>query len=73
MSDDAYITLRTVDNWVNGRGLVWNTAERVQTYTHPLWMLLLSAALLHRQPRILGAAHLFPAQRTPHLDGQFVH
>jgi arabinofuranosyltransferase len=44
MSDDAYITLRTVDNWVNGRGLVWNTAERVQTYTHPLWMLLLSAA-----------------------------
>lgn len=42
--DDAFITLRTVDNFVHGRGLRWNVAERVQTYTHPLWMLLLSAA-----------------------------
>jgi arabinofuranosyltransferase len=40
--DDAYITFRTVDNFINGHGLTWNTAERVQTYTHPLWMLLLS-------------------------------
>ncbi|MEZ5988898.1 MAG: hypothetical protein R3F30_07200 [Planctomycetota bacterium] len=36
--DDAYITLRTVDNLVHGHGLRWNVAERVQTYTHPLWM-----------------------------------
>ncbi len=43
MSDDAFITLRTVDNFVNGRGLTWNVIERVQTYTHPLWMFLLSA------------------------------
>ncbi len=42
MSDDAYITLRTVDHFVNGYGLVWNIGERVQAYTHPLWMLLLS-------------------------------
>jgi len=42
ISDDAYITLRTVDNFVNGYGLTWNVAERVQTYTHPLWMFLLS-------------------------------
>ena len=41
--DDAYITFRTVDNFVNGYGLTWNTAERVQVYTHPLWMFLLSA------------------------------
>ncbi len=40
--DDAYITFRTVDNFVNGYGLTWNTAERVQTYTHPLWMFLVS-------------------------------
>lgn len=40
--DDAYITLRTIDNFVNGYGLTWNVAERVQTYTHPLWMFLLS-------------------------------
>ncbi|NOH10476.1 MAG: hypothetical protein HND51_02400 [Chloroflexi bacterium] len=43
MADDAFITLRTIDNFVNGYGLTWNIAERVQTYTHPLWMFLLSS------------------------------
>lgn len=43
LSDDAYITFRTVDNFVHGYGLTWNPAERVQAYTHPLWMFLLSA------------------------------
>ena len=43
LGDDAFITIRTVDNWVNGFGLTWNINERVQAYTHPLWMLLLSA------------------------------
>ena len=42
LCDDAYITFRTVDNFINGFGLRWNIAERVQSYTHPLWMLLLS-------------------------------
>ncbi len=42
LSDDAYITFRTVDNFVNGYGLTWNVVERAQAYTHPLWMLLLS-------------------------------
>lgn len=42
VSDDAYITLRTVDNIINGYGLTWNVNERVEVYTHPLWMLLLS-------------------------------
>ncbi len=36
--DDAFITFRTVDNFVHGYGLRWNIAERVQSYTHPLWM-----------------------------------
>lgn len=40
--DDVYITLRTVDNFVNGYGLTWNISERVQTYTHPLWMFLIT-------------------------------
>lgn len=40
--DDAYITFRTVDNFVNGYGLTWNVGERVQVYTHPLWMILVS-------------------------------
>jgi arabinofuranosyltransferase len=43
VTEDAYITLRTVDNWIHGYGLRWNVNERVQSYTHPLWMLLLSA------------------------------
>jgi arabinofuranosyltransferase len=42
MCDDAYITLRTVDNFVNGYGLTWNVSERVQAYTHPLWMFIIS-------------------------------
>jgi arabinofuranosyltransferase len=40
LCDDAYITLRTVDNAVNGFGLRWNVVERVQTFTHPAWALL---------------------------------
>lgn len=42
MSDDAFITLRTLDNFVNGLGLTWNPAERVQAFTHPLWLFILS-------------------------------
>lgn len=42
MSDDAYVTLRTVDNIANGYGPIWNPGERVQAYTHPLWMMALS-------------------------------
>ena len=40
--DDAYITFRVVDNLVEGHGPRWNVAERVQAYTNPLWMLLVS-------------------------------
>ncbi|MFC2094135.1 hypothetical protein ACFLSH_00770 [Bacteroidota bacterium] len=43
LSDDAYITFRTIDNFINGFGLTWNVSERVQVYTHPLWMFILSA------------------------------
>jgi arabinofuranosyltransferase len=45
LADDAYNTFRTVDNFVHGYGLRWNVAERVQVYTHPLWMLLLVPAV----------------------------
>lgn len=49
--DDAYITLRTVDNFVHGFGLRWNPDERVQTFTHPLWLFVLSAAyFVTREP-----------------------
>lgn len=43
MSDDAYISFRTVWNLVNGYGLTWNTDERVQAFTHPLWLFLIAA------------------------------
>jgi arabinofuranosyltransferase len=44
VGDDAYITFRTVWNFVHGFGLTFNPDERVQAYTHPLWMLVISAA-----------------------------
>jgi arabinofuranosyltransferase len=44
--DDAYIAFRTVDNFVHGHGLTWNTDERVQGFTNPLWVFLMSAFLL---------------------------
>ena len=39
--DDSFITFRTLDNFTNGHLLKWNTYERVQAYTHPLWLFLL--------------------------------
>ena len=46
MGDDAYITFRVVWNFVHGYGLTFNPDERVQAYTHPLWMFVISAAHL---------------------------
>src|SRR5688572_19610463 len=43
VDDDAYITFRTVDNFLNGYGLRWNVDNRVQAYTHPLWMFATTA------------------------------
>ena len=43
LCDDAFISFRTADNFVHGQGLTWNVEERVQAYTHPLWLLLFSA------------------------------
>ena len=37
LCDDAFITLRVVDNFHNGLGLRWNVIDRVQVFTHPLW------------------------------------
>lgn len=49
--DDAYITFRTVNNIVNGYGAVWNAGERVQAYTHPLWMAMVTVPyVVTREP-----------------------
>ncbi|HXF84915.1 MAG TPA: hypothetical protein VNK49_05945 [Anaerolineales bacterium] len=42
VSDDAYITFRTIENFLAGYGLGYNPYTRVQAYTHPVWMFLLS-------------------------------
>ena len=41
MSDDIYISFRSIYNFTHGYGLRWNITERVQVFTHPLWVLLL--------------------------------
>lgn len=41
LDEDAFISFRVVDNFLRGHGLRWNVDERVQVYTHPLWLLLL--------------------------------
>jgi arabinofuranosyltransferase len=49
VADDAFITVRVADNALRGFGLRWNIMERVQAYTHPLWMAVVLAgrALTH--------------------------
>lgn len=46
ISDDGLISLRTVLNVTHGHGLVFNRGERVQTFTHPLWLALLTVSHL---------------------------
>lgn len=41
-SEDAFITFRVVDNLWQGHGPVFNPGERVEAYTHPLWLLILT-------------------------------
>lgn len=41
-ADDSFIVWRTVENFLQGHGLRWNTAERVQTFTSPLWLMLVT-------------------------------
>jgi arabinofuranosyltransferase len=47
LADDAFITFRTVANFADGHGLTWNVGERVQAYTNPLWLFLVSAGYFY--------------------------
>lgn len=42
LSEDSYIGWRTVDNFVHGHGLRWNLLDRVQVFTDPLFIFLVS-------------------------------
>jgi arabinofuranosyltransferase len=55
LSEDAYFTFRTVENFVEGHGLRWNVAERVQVYTHPLWMFVMSVAYALTRDMVVAA------------------
>ena len=44
LSDDSYISFRTAENLIAGAGPVWNVGERVQAFTHPLWLGLCTVA-----------------------------
>jgi len=45
VSEDAFITFRVIDNLLDGLGLTWNPGERVQVFTHPLWLAALTPAV----------------------------
>ncbi len=42
IQDDAFISFRYADNFAHGRGLVYNTGERVEGYTNFLWTLFIT-------------------------------
>ena len=51
VSDDSFITMRFIDNFLHGYGLVWNVGERVQAFTHPLWLfVVLPFARIFKDP-----------------------
>ncbi len=46
VQDDAYIFFRYSENWINGWGPVWNQGERVEGYTSPAWLAILTIVRL---------------------------
>lgn len=42
ITEDTFISLRAAKNLLAGYGPVWNLDYRVQVFTHPLWMALLT-------------------------------
>ncbi len=42
VSEDAFITLRHIENFIKGHGPVFNINERVEGYTHPLWFAIVA-------------------------------
>lgn len=42
--DDAYIFFRYAEHWIQGHGPVWNVGERVEGYSSPLWLAVVTVA-----------------------------
>jgi len=41
-SDDSFISYRYAENWASGKGLVFNTGERVEGFSNFLWVAVLA-------------------------------
>src|SRR5436190_10961265 len=52
-AEDAFIDFRVVDQLLHGNGPVFNIGERVEAYTSPLWVALLTMA-----SAIVGVVHV---------------
>ena len=59
VADDAFITFRYVYNFVHGNGPVYNPGERVEGYTHFLWVALLAGG-----QRLLPGVELVSIAKT---------
>jgi hypothetical protein len=61
--DDAYISLRYAARLLAGDGLTWNAGERVEGFTHPLWLAQIAllgwvGVDLETASRLLGGLYL---------------
>src|SRR5262245_16871864 len=50
VSEDAFIDFRVIEHLVAGHGPVYNLGERVEAYTNPLWLALLTGLALLVSP-----------------------
>jgi len=55
VTDDAYITFRSIEQLFAGNGPRWNPHERVQVFTSPLWFWYLSAFRVFSENVFLNA------------------
>ncbi len=53
IQDDAFISFRYAQFWVQGQGLVWNSGEYIEGYTNFLWTLFMTIPLLFKLDPII--------------------
>ena len=58
VAEDAFISLRVVEQILAGNGPVFNQGERVEAYTHPLWVAILAVWGALGLPTPLGSVIL---------------
>ena len=63
-AEDAFIILRSVEQFLAGHGFRWNPHERVQVFTSPLWYLLIIASTVFCKTLYLNLIGLSLALHT---------